>query len=95
MDDDGYPTEEELAEISKVDWKSVLGLARALWQWPEFWRTEHNGKHVEHHVSTGGWSGNESIIGAMQENAPFWVMCWMSSRRGGHYVFEERYPTEP
>ena len=41
-----------------------------------------------YHVSTGGWSGNEEIIGAMRDNFIFWSVCWQQSNRGGHYVFE-------
>lgn len=40
--------------------------------------------------STGGWSGNESIIGAMQKNRMVWNFLWEQSRRGGHYVFDKR-----
>lgn len=36
---------------------------------------------------TGGWSGNDSIIRAMQDNAVMWPNCWESSHRGGKYVF--------
>jgi hypothetical protein len=42
-----------------------------------------------HYVSTGGWSGNESIIRAMQRNDMMWHLNWVQSRRGGHYIFEE------
>ena len=40
-----------------------------------------------YHVSTGGWSGNEEILEAMQDNLTFWMVCWREHRRGGHYVF--------
>jgi len=39
-------------------------------------------------LATGGWSGNESIIAALQENLMFWGMYWMESKRGGYYRFE-------
>jgi hypothetical protein len=41
-----------------------------------------------YHVSTGGWSGNEEILSAMQDNLIFWMVCWQEHKRGGHYVFE-------
>jgi hypothetical protein len=40
-----------------------------------------------YYIATGGWSGNEDIIEAMQKNFVFWSVCWQSSRRGGGYVF--------
>ena len=39
------------------------------------------------YFATGGWSGNESIIHAMQENI-MWKLRWISSHRGGKYGFE-------
>jgi len=41
-------------------------------------------------VSSGGWSGCEDVIGALGENTVFWLMCWRSSRRGGHFEFETK-----
>jgi len=45
-------------------------------------------------VSTGGWSGNEELIGAMRMNFILWSQWWWSSRRGGHYVFARKDPDE-
>lgn len=89
MDINGYPEERELKEIHEWPYKDFISLmeyVKERWRYTDdgFWRVEGN----EYHISTGGWSGNESIIGALKENLMFWSMCWMSSRRGGHYVFE-------
>jgi len=38
-------------------------------------------------ISTGGWSGNESIISAMQDNI-LWMVNFLNHRVGGHYEFK-------
>lgn len=35
--------------------------------------------------STGGWSGNESLINALKENKIIWRKVFWSHRTGGHY----------
>lgn len=44
-------------------------------------------KYRKLYLSTGGWSGNESIIASLRGNFIFWTMCWEKSVRGGHYWF--------
>ena len=39
---------------------------------------------------TGGWSINEEIISAMQENVILYSRLWVASMRGGKHVFEWR-----
>lgn len=90
LDDDGYPTEESLRQIaqapirSRKDCAALLGHVRSIWQWGPTQVTEENGMF---RLSTGGWSGNEDIVAALQDNTMFWALCWESSRRGGHHVF--------
>jgi hypothetical protein len=38
-------------------------------------------------LKTGGWSGNEDIINALQQNVVFWTKYWRTSKRGGFYAF--------
>jgi hypothetical protein len=92
MDADGYPDDNELEQIQAWDWKdkghlALLDFIKARWWMPDFGWTE-NRQTMELHLSTGGWSGNESIIYALQQNTMFWAVHWEQSRRGGHYVFD-------
>jgi hypothetical protein len=86
FDRDGYPTESTLDRIKEWDHGDSAGLIEYVgkaWSYPERWQVK--GRTLR--ASTGGWSGNEELIGTMQQNFMFWSMCWESSRRGGHYVF--------
>lgn len=89
FDADGYPTAETLQHI--VDWphtdfKGLLDYVRqAVEGYGRMWEEDGAIK-----LATGGWSGNESILGALHENNVFWAMCWESSHRGGLTVFRCR-----
>ncbi len=90
-----YPSEEELRAIR--NWDTIhdpLGLVefvRDVWWNPDwgFKKTKHK---LELH--TGGWSGNEDIINALKENTMFWWVYWETSKRGGHYWFDDRVVAE-
>ena len=90
-------------DVLKNGYAPLFEYVRNLWWlgygWEEYVRTDdyessdglacvpykHNYRVVM--MSTGGWSGNESIIKALRENPHFWYCCEME-RKGGHYVFE-------
>lgn len=86
-----YPTDAQLKAIRK--WPIERGerewfeYIKKIWHWPD-WGIRETPK--QYHISTGGWSGNEEIIGAMQSHLVFWSLTWFSSRAGGHYVFRKR-----
>ena len=98
LDEHGYPTEEAIELIKNWDANDPIGLmefVKQCWWMPEWGWHEKKEKDdvfdrevIAYLVSTGGWSGNEELIGAMRSNHIFWMMCWYSSRRGGHFVFE-------
>jgi hypothetical protein len=105
MDEHGYPEETEFERIKTWDFRektvqNFLAEIERLWHWPDWgFKLEKEGhKNVLGNpawrliLHTGGWSGNESIVVAMEKNFIFWTMTWLSSRRGGHYEFEIAVP---
>ena len=94
LDDDGYPTDNTLDIISnypiksKADCKELLESIYEIWTYKDYWHQTFIPEDNRYIISTGGWSGNESIIQALEDNTMFWVLCWYSSRRGGHYEFD-------
>ena len=104
MDADGYPTEDELEKIKTWGANDYFGWFEFIktcwwaadWGWSEEDGTERFSPNEPVHwwrISTGGWSGNESVIAAMlstkiaQGGSGLWDMAWYSTRRGGHYEF--------
>lgn len=93
LDADGYPTEatfEKVKTWSYLDFKGLVRFVHSLW-WPDQkwgWNETITDGVTRLELATGGWSGNETLISALQGNAMFWLLCWRESRRGGHYVFE-------
>ena len=94
LDEAGYPTEAALDIVSKWHWSDCAGwfaFIETIWEYRDWgWRVDREVTPVEYMISTGGWSGNESIIGAMEANVILWSFTWVQSRRGGHYLFEGR-----
>jgi hypothetical protein len=99
LDEGGYPTDAALTVIKIWDWSDSKGwfeFIKSIWWMPEWGWHEKEEDHdwdkdkfvYRYYISTGGWSGNESIINAMKEYTSMWHLQWYSSRRGGHYVFE-------
>jgi hypothetical protein len=98
IEDDPYPTEEDLQRIEQWDhrdWVHLLVFVKSLWWAPDWgWHEDvvenEQGPFVTrtYRISTGGWSGNESLISALRMNRMFWACCWKEHRRGGHYVFQ-------
>ena len=101
-DDNGYPSDAELETIKtwpiarEEDVTAALAYVQERWIWPPPYFTRESRRFREwksgplvrrYLVSTGGWSGHESLLAAMEENWMLWTMTWYSVRRGGHYEF--------
>ncbi len=101
FDKDGYPTQDTLNKIEQwitTETKQVHELmqyVRDHWNfadcgyWQESQKKDDCGTQVIcYRLATAGWSGNEDIIGALQENILFWTRFWEQTNRGGAYIFE-------
>ena len=99
-----YPSDSELEIIANWNSENVRALfqyIRERWAYANagYWREETISKddfsgdeyirpRYRYYLSTAGWSGNESILRALQRNETLWQTIWVQSRRGGHYIFE-------
>jgi hypothetical protein len=93
IDSDGYPTEQALEKITEWpanDIRGCFAFLGSLWNWPEYFVAEENPDegYLVIRVSTGGWNGNEDLIGALHENHLIWTLTWFASVRGGHHTFK-------
>ena len=87
--EDEYPDDAELDKIKSWPTEDIMGLVyhtMDLWHWRDMARLSH-GDPATLELHTGGWSGNEDIIDKLSDTL-FWMICWESTRRGGHYYFE-------
>lgn len=93
LDDDGYPTDEVLEWIENYNpfenggFSELLEILVDLWRWDDYIEIKrpYKGRKTIW-LHTGGWSGNESIINALNKNVYFWIN-WKLSKVGGHYKF--------
>lgn len=103
LDDEGYPMQALLDRIEHWPWQefeALVALLPTVWRYAEIGYyeigtiTEKEGcERKRLHLSTGGWSGNESILRALQRNSLFWMTSFEEHRRGGHYIFDlSRFP---
>jgi hypothetical protein len=93
VSDDNYPSAEELLKVREwpyTDTAGALAFVASIWTYSN--QTWREGDMA--HFATGGWSGNEDLIHAMQENAMLWALTWQSSERGGKHVFRVLPPME-
>jgi hypothetical protein len=95
-----YPTNEQLKQIEEWDYKNFESLAKyvqSIWHWGEDyspledWKEDKLGRQYRmFRLITGGWSGNEDIIQALNKNTMFDMLCWQASFRGGLHIYHIR-----
>ena len=84
FDRDGYPTEETLAVIRAwpfADSANVLPFIAAAWHWDDMAQETRPGLWV---FATGGWSGNESLLHALQESVARFAFRHLTTRASFH-----------
>ena len=93
FDQDGYPNEDTLEKIrewSPGDWPGFWRVVTAAWDniygATSYIPVSDDGDfHLK--LVTGGWSGNEDIISAIDSNPTANALFWLSSHRGGKHLF--------
>jgi hypothetical protein len=79
-----------------------MDFAGRAWSYPDYWAKDPEWVNtdwwdakpqVRYVFSTGGWSGNESIVDAIEHNQMVQMIGAWSWQRGGHY--EYRFPIDP
>lgn len=86
-----YPSAEELVKITswkvnnQSDFFDLMEYIHGLWAYADSGYWERKGDIF--FIATAGWSGNEDIITALQENLIFWMLYWQQSKRGGRHIF--------
>ena len=104
FDADGYPTDATLDRIRTWPIDTMGAAAAAMdfaglaWSYPDCWSCEERWDDPDwpshpkrvYRFSTVGWSGNESIVAAIEANQMLQMIGAWSWRRGGHY--EYRFP---
>lgn len=91
--DQGYPTDEGLRAVRTFA-GSAHQLVELLYEATKAYGVvriepfddDYGRAMIRVYTATGGWSGNESIIGAL-ERSFFWFAYWESSQRGGAFTF--------
>ncbi|MFA5247922.1 MAG: hypothetical protein WCX79_00615 [Candidatus Paceibacterota bacterium] len=65
----------------------LICMIKSMWAYADigYFKYDKNTRELELH--TGGWSGNEEIISALEKNKVFWILYWQKTERGGHYYF--------
>jgi hypothetical protein len=101
LTEDGYPTEQTLKRVREA--KTVadaLDLVECAWHWDcgvthelseaerEIVRASVGDRFLR--LATGGWSGNESLIAALERNWRVMSMSWQLSARGGLHILKKR-----
>lgn len=94
-DTDGYPTDEFLKWIEDYDVLKYGGFILLKYVMDAWWPDGQYGCKVQRWykggrkvmMSTWGWSGNESLIAALQSNLYFWDFHYFAHQTGGHYTF--------
>lgn len=97
LDEDNYPTDECLEAITNMPYEQINGFLESLLDaelpYASIWEETIDDERVLHYA-TGGWSGNESIIAAMLENALLRLMNYYAWKRGGLHSFLIKPTTE-
>lgn len=89
----GYPSKDDLYKVQHWDFKDVRGLfdfiedSDGMQAYGSFRRTIMPDGRERIRIATGGWSGNEDMMSALERNFIVYSSYWKLSARGGLEVY--------
>lgn len=92
FDEDEYPSDYALDVVSNFHGtpRQLVELITYLWRWKDMVQVRaHWHGEIDVVLVTGGWSGNESIISAL-DNTMFSFRWWEMTKRGGLHMYKVR-----
>jgi hypothetical protein len=101
--DGEYPTDAALQRLEVWPYRDAAGaldFVKAIWHWPDFASHDISAHEaaILHanpgekylRLATGGWSGNESIVHALDRNVMIHAIAWRLRAFGGLHIYQ--YP---
>ena len=92
-DDDEYPSGQELQALRRFEGtaRHFVDEVLRLWSYPDYATVstitdDFDREVLQLRLATGGWSGNESVVQAIDAGM-FRVLWWHLSQRGGLHIY--------
>lgn len=85
LDKNGYPTDETIRKLERWEYPfhGIVSVLEIIFQ--DYGNVSLEDRQLI--LATGGWSGCEEAVCALDNNMLFHAFCWQMSKRGGYHEY--------